>query len=94
MFDNLKFGGVLLSLVCVAGGTMTDGASAVSVDVARKCNALTAKAFPPRVPGNPAAGRSNGSGTSISAYFQKCVTNGGSVQSERGDQNIGAGAKQ
>jgi histidine ammonia-lyase len=80
MFANLKFVGAFLVIVCIAIATMTDGASAVSVEVARKCNALTAKAFPPRVPGNPAAGRANGTAESARAYFNKCVANGGYVQ--------------
>ena len=40
-------------------------------------NALTAKAFPPREPGNPAAGTTRGSGLEVQTYFKKCVANGG-----------------
>jgi len=32
------------------------------VEVAKKCDALTAKAFPPRAIGNPAAGSAKGTG--------------------------------
>jgi hypothetical protein len=50
-----------------------------TADLARKCDALTAKAFPERQPGNPAAGTAKGSGLEIQSYFKKCVANGGHV---------------
>jgi hypothetical protein len=50
-------------------------ASAISLQVARKCDAATYKAFPPRVVGNPAAGSSNGTGRSEEYYFSRCVAN-------------------
>ena len=46
-------------------------------ELARKCDALTAKAFPPIEPGNPAAGITKGSGLEVQTYFKKCVANGG-----------------
>jgi hypothetical protein len=49
------------------------------VEVARKCAALTAKAYPPRVVGNPAAGSTKGSGLTQQEYFKRCVANGGDV---------------
>jgi hypothetical protein len=54
-------------------------ASAITVELARKCNALTALAFPPRVPGNPAAGSEKGSGRQMQDYFRKCVENEGKM---------------
>jgi hypothetical protein len=54
-------------------------ASAISVEVARKCNILLEKQFPPRVPGNPAAGSAKGSGADQRAFFRRCVENGGKV---------------
>src|SRR5580704_8414463 len=42
--------------VCIGVGVTIGDAPAVTVEVAKKCAALTAKAFPPRVVGNPAAG--------------------------------------
>jgi hypothetical protein len=56
---------------------MTGTASAVTAELAKKCNALTAKAFPPRVIGNPAAGSAKGSGRDQLAYFNKCIAKGG-----------------
>jgi|SRR5580704_16197661 hypothetical protein len=50
-----------------------------SVELARTCDALTAKAFPPLEPGNPAAGTTKGSGLEAQSYFRKCITNGGHV---------------
>jgi hypothetical protein len=54
-------------------------ASAVTVEVAKKCDALVAKQFPPRVPGNPASGSAQGSALQQRAFFQKCVDNNGNV---------------
>ncbi len=79
MFTNPKIGGVLVALVCIAVGCMTGSASAVTAQLANKCQALTAKAFPPRVPGNPAAGSAKGTGRSERDYFNKCVANGGKM---------------
>jgi hypothetical protein len=73
---NLKFGSALVALLCVA---IAPSASAVTVEVAKKCNALTAKAYPPRVVGNPAAGTAKGTGKSKQDYFSKCVANAGNV---------------
>ena len=50
----------LVGLVCIAVGCVNGRASAVTAEVARKCAALTAKAYPPQVPGNPAAGLAKG----------------------------------
>ena len=65
--------GILLSSVPVAS------ASAITVEVAKKCNALVAKQFPPRMAGNPAAGSAKGSPQDQRALFQKCVDNNGNV---------------
>jgi hypothetical protein len=48
-------------------------------ELARKCDALTAKAFPPIEPGNPAAGSTKGSGLEAQSYFRKCMANDGHV---------------
>ena len=79
MFVHVKFGSALVGLVCIAVGCMKGEASAVTAEVAKKCDALTAKAYPPRVPGNPAAGLAKGTAQSERAYFNKCVANGGRV---------------
>lgn len=55
------------------------GASAISVEVAKKCDSLVAKTFPPREPGNPAAGSAKGTAQEQRDYFNKCVTNGGNM---------------
>src|SRR5215813_6800923 len=60
-------------------GSMTSGVSTITVELAKKCEALTAKAFPPRVIGNPASGRAKGSGKDAQAYFDKCIKNAGKV---------------
>jgi hypothetical protein len=75
--SNWKFGGALLALICIALGAASEHASAITAEVAKKCNALTARQFPPREPGNPAAGSAKGSGRARQEYFNKCVANGG-----------------
>jgi hypothetical protein len=67
------------ALLFVVADSMTNGASAITVELAKKCQALTNKAFPPRVIGNPAAGSAKGSGKDERAYFSKCVKNDGKV---------------
>jgi hypothetical protein len=66
---------LLLGLLGLAVGLATESASAISVDVAKRCEALTAKAYPPRQVGNPAAGSAKGNGRSELEYFRKCVAN-------------------
>lgn len=56
-----------------------DSASAVTAEVARACSALMIKQFPPREPGNPAAGSAKGTGRDQQLFFNKCVANGGKV---------------
>jgi hypothetical protein len=79
VFAKLAFGSALAALICIIVGSTTNNASAVSVEVARKCTALTAKAYPPRVIGNPAAGSTKGTGRVEQDYFKRCVANGGNV---------------
>jgi hypothetical protein len=79
MFTSLRFACVFLALICVALGSTSNRAAAVSVEVARKCKALTDIAYPPREPGNPAAGSAKGTGRVLQDYFNKCVANGGKV---------------
>jgi hypothetical protein len=68
-------------LLFVAAALVPTSASAVTVEVAKKCNMLLAKEFPPREPGNPAAGSAKGTAQDQRAYFNKCVTNGGNMDS-------------
>jgi hypothetical protein len=77
MFANLKFKTALIGVVCIAAASMTDSAFAVSVKIAKKCEALTAQAFPPREIGNPAAGSAKGAGRKERAYYRECVVNKG-----------------
>jgi hypothetical protein len=69
----------LLGLLWLIFGSVAEPASAVTADVARKCSALTAKQFPPREVGNPAAGSVKGSGRDQQIFFNKCIANDGKV---------------
>jgi hypothetical protein len=79
VFAKMKSWSALAALLCVAVWSMTDSASAVTAEVAKKCNALTAKAFPPREVGNPAAGSAKGTGRAELAYHRNCVANDGNM---------------
>jgi hypothetical protein len=68
-----------VSLLSVTTTLLPTNAEAITVEVAKKCNALVAKQFPPRELGNPAAGSAKGSGLAERNYFKKCVDNGGNV---------------
>jgi hypothetical protein len=81
--------GMMLTTV----GPMATRVSAVTAEVAKKCEVLTGKAFPPRVVGNPAAGSAKGSAQDQRAYFKKCVDNGGKVD-DGGSKDMNSGAKE
>jgi hypothetical protein len=72
MLANLKSVSGAALLICVGIGLTTNGASAMSVEVAKRCGAQTAKEFPPREPGNPAAGHAKGTESS-QEYYKKCL---------------------
>jgi hypothetical protein len=75
---------ILLTLVVCGLANQVSAAWAVTAEVAKKCQVLMSAKFPPRVPGNPAAGSAKGSGAQQQDYFKKCVANGG--QPPEGDQ--------
>jgi hypothetical protein len=76
---KLKLRTALVALVFVSQSLTAQSALAITVEVAKKCGALTDKAYPPRVPGNPAAGLLNGTSQDAVAYYNKCAANGGKV---------------
>jgi hypothetical protein len=76
---KLKYRTALVVLIWLALPVMTRGAFAETVEVAKKCDLLTARAFPPRELGNPAAGLTHGSAREASEYFRKCIENGGNT---------------
>jgi hypothetical protein len=80
MFASVKGCGALVALVFI--GLMTHSAATETVEISKKCNALAAKVFPPRVPGNPAAGSAKGSGQAQREYYKKCVANGGKMNDD------------
>jgi hypothetical protein len=69
----------MFALPLAAVGLAPTDASAVSVEIAKKCSSLVAKAFPPREPGNPAAGSAKGTAQDQRNYFNKCLTSGGNM---------------
>ena len=79
MFANRNPKIMLIGAIYIGFALTSDGASAISLEAAKKCNALTAKAFPPRVIGNPAAGSAKGSGRDERDFYKKCVANEGKM---------------
>ena len=82
VMGKLKSRALFAALICVALGAMAGRASAVTVEVAKKCEALAAKAFPPREVGNPAAGSAQGSARDEQIYYAKCIANGGHTEGQ------------
>ena len=78
MLEKPALAGAFAVLIC-ALASVPHGASAVTVDVAKKCSALTAKVFPPRVIGNPGARSAKGGGLAEQAYFKRCLASGGKI---------------
>lgn len=85
MPTKLKFLATLGASICLAPLLTPLSAAAITAEVAKKCGALADKAYPPRMPGNPAAGRSNGTAKDFRDYFNKCVANQGNA-TEQGNQ--------
>lgn len=70
----------LRAAICVVFVLGATDAYAVTAEVAKKCNALMGKKFPPRVVGNPAAGSAQGTGPAQREYFKKCVESDGKIE--------------
>ena len=86
MFTSVRLRCAFLALICIALGSTPNQAIAVTVEVAKKCKALTDIAYPPREPGNPAAGSAKGTGRSQQEYFNKCLANGGKMDDDASKQ--------
>jgi hypothetical protein len=78
MLDSRRLAGAAIMIAC---GTLIGITPAAAIDtaLAKQCNGMLAKAFPPAVPGNPAAGSKKGDATQQRAYFKKCVDNNGKM---------------
>jgi hypothetical protein len=79
MRGEFILGKAFVASLFVAVSSAPAAVSAITLEVARKCNALATKEFPPREVGNPAAGSSKGTAQAQRDFFAKCVANGGSV---------------
>jgi hypothetical protein len=79
---ELKYG-VLFVAALILPSVIARSTFAITAEVAKKCDVLAAQAYPPRVPGNPAAGLMHGTGAEASAYFRKCVENRGNVEGNK-----------
>lgn len=82
MCTNPGFWFARFIVISIAIGSMTMSASAVTVEVAKKCSALATGAYPPRQIGNPAAGTLNGTTFDKQTYYQKCVSNNGDMDDQ------------
>ena len=80
MLVRLNLAGVWLALIGAALFATPERASAISVEVAKKCNAPHRQGISAAQPGNPAAGSTKGSGVDQRAFFSKCVANNGDME--------------
>jgi hypothetical protein len=76
------FGKNACAALCALAGLMPVAAPAITVEVAKKCNVLLAKEFPPVSRANPAAGSTKGTAQDERDYFKKCVANGGKMDGD------------
>jgi hypothetical protein len=88
---NLRSGSALAVLVCAAIGASASGTLAATADIAKKCEALTAQAYPPAVPGNPAAGAATGTGAAARKYYSDCVAHASAGPEPTTTGEVGAG---
>ena len=77
MLAKLKIAIAVVAPICLTQAVQPRSALAITAEVAKRCGAVAEKAYPPRVVGNPAAGRQNGTFQDFRNYFNKCVANGG-----------------
>ena len=63
MRADLKISGLLFVFACIVLTPTTNYAAAITAELAKKCGAMAAKAFPPREVGNPAAGTITSAGS-------------------------------
>jgi hypothetical protein len=78
--SNLRSKAAIAVALLLAAARLTPaGAAAITAEVAKKCDALVAREFPLREPGNPAAGNAKGSAQSERDFFNQCVANGGTM---------------
>jgi hypothetical protein len=85
--SNCKTAIIVVSLFALFSVCAPPSALAISAELAKKCSALTAKAFPPRIVGNPAAGLQHGTYQDFRNYFNKCVASGGNPPEQENQTN-------
>jgi hypothetical protein len=77
--SDLKSKAAIAVAVLFATRLVPAAAVAITAEVAKKCDALVAREFPLREPGNPAAGSAKGTAQSERDFFNQCVANGGTM---------------
>jgi len=83
MRDDWRIRGEVFVLFLTGAALLpTLSQAAISAEVAKKCQILREKQFPPREPGNPASGSAKGSSKDQIEFFKKCVANGGNMDSQ------------
>ena len=76
MADWAKRSGVIFVIAVMAYLPMTQQASAISAELAKKCRALAIKAHPPAKPGTKAAGTAKAERD----YYEACLAKGGKME--------------
>jgi len=67
------------ALLFVTAGSLTNAASAITIELAKKCETLTVVAFPPLPSKIGKWDRKGRSGKDAQAYFDKCVEKDGKL---------------
>jgi hypothetical protein len=80
--------GVYAPLALIAIMSATSPASAISVDLARKCRAVAIKAYPPAAPGTK-----KGSAAAERGSYQNCIQKNGNGSNEDTQKNATPSAK-
>ena len=80
MLTQVKTLSALTIVAAIGLGWLSGSALAASADAAKKCAAEMVSAFPPREPGNPAAGSVNGTTAEQRSFYDKCIANAGNAE--------------
>jgi hypothetical protein len=71
--------GVALAVFALLALLTPHPATAITAELAKKCDAMVATAFPPRQLGNPAAGSAKGNSKAQRDYYRQCVAKDGKM---------------
>lgn len=71
---NVISKGLLVTVALIAVISTATSASAISVELAKKCRAMALKAYPPKLPGVK-----SGNAQAQRTFYEQCIANGGTM---------------